>query len=289
MDDRNFILSYYRDATEGMHVQCIRRSEEAQKRHTHAYFQVYYVAAGSLEHYIQDSTATLYRGDIFIVPPGVRHRIRPGADALFYTFSFMPEIFGELGACSAMSVHFLRDLENPQNHMIPPVITIPAEDVLHIEDLFKQMLAIFQKKAPGGNALLLAYGNLLITLLSKIFYETSPHSNLPMLKNNRQAILRSIAYIEQNYAEDLKLEQLARYCAMSKSSFSALFTQTAGTSFNRFLNQCRIQHACKYIRQGYSITGIYGLCGYRDFSTFYRNFKKVIGMSPEQFKKSLKE
>ena len=43
MDDRNFILSYYRDATEGMHVQCIRRSEEAQKSHTHAYFQVYYV------------------------------------------------------------------------------------------------------------------------------------------------------------------------------------------------------------------------------------------------------
>jgi AraC-like DNA-binding protein/mannose-6-phosphate isomerase-like protein (cupin superfamily) len=287
MDARNFILTYYRDATDGMHVQCIRHSTEAQKPHTHMYFQIYYIAAGTLEHFVQERTATLSRGDMFIVPPGVQHRIAPSSDALFYTFSFMPEILGEPGACSAMAIHFLRDLENAQDHKIPPVITTPAEDVLHIEDLFKQMLATFQKKAPGGSAVLLSYGNLLVTLLAKSFYETA-QTNFPTLKNNRQAILRGISYIEQNYAEDLNLEHLARYCAMSKSSFSTLFSQTAGTTFNRFLNHCRIEHACKYIRQGYSITGIYGLCGYRDFSTFYRNFKKITGLSPELFKRSLK-
>lgn len=285
MDARNFILAYYRDAADGMHVQCLRSSEEAQKPHTHAYFQIYYVAAGKLEHYIAENSATLTRGDMFIIPPGVRHHIRFSPDVLFYTFSFMEEVFEQPGSCGAMAVHFLQGLDQQNIH---PVISLPDSEVLHTEDLFKQMLAVFQSKAPGSDAILRAYGNLLVTLLAKNFYESAPQSSFPALKNNRQAVLRGISYIEQNYAEDLTLERLARYCAMSKSSFSSLFSQIAGTTFHRFLNNCRVQHACEYIRQGYSITGIYGLCGYRDFSTFYRNFKKFTGRSPEQFKQSLK-
>lgn len=288
MDTRNFMLSYYRDAADGMHVQCIRSSEEAQKSHTHVYFQIYYVVAGKLEHYMEQDSAALTQGDMFIIPPGVRHHIRSSKDALFYTFSFMPEVLGEPGSCNTMAIHFLRELEHPHRNNIHPAISLPAGQVLHVEDLFKQMLTTFQSKAPGSDAVLRAYGNLLVTLLAKSFYSAVPHDTFPSLKNNRQAILHGISYIQQNYTENLTLEQLARYCAMSKSSFSSLFSQIAGATFHRFLNNCRIQHACQYLRQGYSITGIYGLCGYRDFSTFYRNFKKVTGLSPEHFKKSLK-
>lgn len=285
---RKFMLSYYRDAAEGLHVQRIHSSVEAQKPHTHAYFQIYYVAQGELEHHLDNSSAVLSRGDMFIIPPSVMHRIRIRGDVQFYTFSFMPEIFGEPGACSAMAIHFLRELEQRAATDIRPAVSTSLEDTLHIENLFKQMLSVFKTKEPGSNALLRAYGNLLVTLLAKNYYESIPDNFFPALKNNKQAVLRGISYIEQNYADPLSLESVARYCAMSRSSFSALFSKVAGKTFQRYLNDCRIQHACDYIRRGYLITGIYGLCGYRDFSTFYRNFKKITGQSPEQFKQSLK-
>ena len=40
----------------------------------------------------------------------------------------------------------------------------------------------------------------------------------------------------------------------------------------------------KYIEDGYKITAIYGLCGYNDFTTFYRNFKKIMGCSAEEYR-----
>ena len=41
------------------------------------------------------------------------------------------------------------------------------------------------------------------------------------------------------------------------------------------------------IKKGYKITAIYGLCGYDDFTTFYRNFKKIIGVSPKEYKNKI--
>ena len=288
MDSRQFVISYYRDAADGMHVQYIRNSTEAQRPHSHTYFQIYYVAVGHLKHFVAEETATLSRGDMFIIPPGVTHHIRVIGDAEFYTLSFMPEIFGEAGACNTMAVHFLRELESAHNNALRPMVTTAPEDTLYMEGLFKQMLHTFHQKQPGSNAVLRAYCNLLVTLLAKTCYETAPSDFLPAMKNNRQAILRGISYIEQNYTDDLTPEVVARYCAMSKSSFATLFSKVAGTSFHRYLNNCRINHACNYIRQGYQITGIYGLCGFRDFSTFYRNFKRVTGLSPEDYKKTQK-
>lgn len=56
--------------------------------------------------------------------------------------------------------------------------------------------------------------------------------------------------------------------------------------FNNYLNICRVKKATEYIKDGYKITAIYGLCGYTDFSTFYRNFKKIMGVTPMEFKKN---
>ena len=60
--------------------------------------------------------------------------------------------------------------------------------------------------------------------------------------------------------------------------------EEVATSFCQYLNACRIKRSLRYIEQGYKITAIYGLCGFEDFTTFYRNFKRVMGRSPLQYK-----
>ena len=89
MDYKKFVLSYYKNAMQGVHIQRIQHSEEAKKPHSHDYFQLYYVLGGSLLHSTAYGEATLSAGDTFFVPPGEMHHIDRTENMELFTFSFM--------------------------------------------------------------------------------------------------------------------------------------------------------------------------------------------------------
>ena len=94
-----------------------------------------------------------------------------------------------------------------------------------------------------------------------------------------------ISYIDENFAEPLTLSDMAKWCAMSRSEFCKQFFNMSGTTFSHYLNSARIKHAVKLLESNHSITSVQILCGYNDFSTLYRNFKKIMGSSPLQYRK----
>ena len=73
MNIKNFLLSYYQNATESFHIQKLDQAFEAKHPHTHAYFQIYYVSKGCLRHFVDQKVSLLYQSDMFIVPPGAMH------------------------------------------------------------------------------------------------------------------------------------------------------------------------------------------------------------------------
>lgn len=281
----NFVLSYYDNAVDGIHVQRRTASEAASQPHTHAYFQIYYVAKGSLTHYVGNASSILSRGEMFIIPPGRTHYIKDITDAVFYSFSFMPDTFGEPTDMNRMAVGILRTLEKAGGDEMRPKITVPSDEVLHMESIMSEMLRTFERKSLGYGEALRAYGILLLNLFVRVFYETMPEHFQLDAQSSRQAVLLGVQYIDQNFTEQLTLDAIAHRCAMSKSCFCSQFSAITGTSFHKYLNTCRINHAIRYIKKGYKITSLYGLCGYNDFTTFYRNFKKVTGLSPEEYRK----
>jgi len=281
----NFVLSYYDNAEDGIHIQRRTSSEAASQPHTHAYFQIYYVDKGSLTHYVGNASSVLSRGEMFIIPPGSTHYIKGGTDAVFYSFSFMPDTFGEPTDSNRMAVGFLRTLEQADNDEIHPKITVPSDEVLHIESVMAEMLRTFERKSLGYGEAMRAYGILLLNLFVRVYYETMPERFQLDAQSSRQAVLLGVQYVDRNFTEQLTVEDIAKRCAMSKSCFCSQFSAITGTSFHKYLNVRRINHAITYIKKGYKITSIYGLCGYNDFTTFYRNFKKVTGLSPEEYRK----
>ena len=280
MDIKKFALSYYDNSLENFHIQKLEKAYEAKKPHTHEYFQIYYIANSSLSHFIENKSSKLHQGDMFIIPPGVMHYISPEDDTVFYSFSFMPDFFSEANQNNKLVNLFLRNLLTEKE--ILPKVSVDSKDIFYIESIMERMLDEFNRKDFGFYEIIHSYAVLLLAVLARNYFEKN---TLPKyFENNKHFVMHCVEYIENNFTENISLNEISKRSAMSKNSFCELFRKLTGHSFNNYLNICRIKKATEYIKDGYKITAIYGLCGYNDFSTFYRNFKKIMGVSPKEFK-----
>ncbi len=284
MDIKNFVLSYYRNSNDGFHIHKVENTLEAKKPHTHDYFQVYYIAKGSLTHFVENDSAHLTQGDMCIIPPQTIHYITPQPGTVFYSFSFMPNFLGDPNQNNRLAVTFLRNLQTEKTRSIRPKVSLASEEIFYVENIMEHILKEFNLKPFGYDETIRAYALLLVTMLVRGYFETIDENISDHFENNKQFILHCIEYMENNFTEEISLEEIARRSAMSKSCFCRIFSNVTGYTFNSYLNKLRIQKAEEYIKQGYKITAVYGLCGYNDFSTFYRNFKKIKGVSPQTYK-----
>lgn len=284
---RNFVLSFYDNAADGIHIQRLEKPREAKEFHTHVYFQIYYIKKGSLTHFVEDYSSKLSAGDMFIIPPGVVHRIEDDEGISFYSLSFMPEIIEEMSHTASFAANFLHRIE--KETCIRPKITLPPKEVLRIETLVEQIYDEFQNKALAGGEIVKMYTALLISLFARIYYDLSNELPIPQSKDKNHLMLYCIDYIKLNYFKSLSIEDMLRLSALSRSDFCVRFREITGYSFLQYLNICRIKKACEHIKNGEKITSIYSFCGYDDFSTFYRNFVKVTGVSPAQYREANKK
>lgn len=99
-------------------------------------------------------------------------------------------------------------------------------------------------------------------------------------------IMRATEYIQKHYHEDISLSYVAEYVGKSKNYFSTLFKQEIGISFVEYINNIRIQEACRLLlttdRLNYEIAADVGFCNYKYFSSVFR---KQMHCSPDQYRR----
>ena len=283
MDIRKFVLSFYKNAADGFHIQRITHSTEAVKLHSHAYYQVYYVHSGRIIHHVPYAAAELSGSDVFILPPDVPHFIElPEETADFYSMSFMPDFFQGSEGSSRLAADFLHHMTASAAECIQPKISLPEEDIPFIETLFGRILKEFASDRAGKKEIIHAYVSLFLSILARSYFEEEAESL--RLQTKRDTITHCVAYIRNHFDEDLTLAEMARRFAMSRTGFCNLFASVTGTSFKNYLNGYRIQKACEMIRSGEKVSNVSLLCGYSDYSTFHRNFKKYMSVSPAEYR-----
>lgn len=95
-----------------------------------------------------------------------------------------------------------------------------------------------------------------------------------------------IDYIHANYDKDIKASDLAMSCGLSESHFRKVFTETMNMSPMEYVNMMRIRYACNLIqKKDMSMEDVGIKVGFQSQSSFNRNFKQIVGMSPYQWKR----
>ncbi len=92
-------------------------------------------------------------------------------------------------------------------------------------------------------------------------------------------------YLRAHYADNVSLEQLAQTVYLSPFHLSRLFRERLGLPPHTYLNQIRVNHAKTLLNSGLSLTAVAHDVGFADQSHLSKAFKRVVGVSPGEYRK----
>ena len=102
-------------------------------------------------------------------------------------------------------------------------------------------------------------------------------------------IVKGRTYIQENYDQDISLDDVSRHLNLSPYYFSKLFKSETGTTFVEYLTNLRIDRAKELLRdESLSIKEVCASVGYSDPNYFSRAFKKNLGVTPTVYREGLR-
>lgn len=124
---------------------------------------------------------------------------------------------------------------------------------------------------------------------------TSLLATLETLESVRQKIVysrrleRLWIFIEESYSDaDIRLTHAAKRSGVSQDHLNILLRRFADTTFHDLLARYRVEKSLKLIcERNYTLTEIYGRCGFNSPTTFERQFKRWVGCLPREYKSGL--
>lgn len=105
------------------------------------------------------------------------------------------------------------------------------------------------------------------------------------LEEHSRRILSVKAYIDNHYADDIKLKDLADVACMSETAMSRFFKLHTGRTVSDYIMDIRLGYASRMlVDTNKSVADISYCCGYNNLSNFNRLFKRKKGCSPTEFR-----
>ena len=98
-------------------------------------------------------------------------------------------------------------------------------------------------------------------------------------------IKEALSYIEQNFQNNITIEDIAAFCGLNRSYFGKIFHDTIGKSPQEFLISYRMTKAAELLKlTSLSVADIGNAVGYPNQLHFSRAFKNIYGISPRDWR-----
>ncbi|CAN5374712.1 AraC family transcriptional regulator [soil metagenome] len=94
-------------------------------------------------------------------------------------------------------------------------------------------------------------------------------------------------YVNESFGESVRHPKAASLAGLSPAAFSRFFRKRMGKTFEAYVTEVRIGHACRRLTEADSrITEVAFGVGFNNLSNFNRHFRKLKGLSPREYRQS---
>lgn len=244
--------------------------------HHHDFFEICFLLGGEVRFRVEGKTLTLEPGDMLLINPRELHHAIISRDTLYERIvlwidkNFLLELSGggeDLSAC------FDTHLPTHSNRLRPT-----ATQRVYLQGLLEKLVGEFYGSEPGSALYARGLLTQFLVEVNRISAKTKEDS-----AQEKSLIDRVLRYIGEHYRENLTLEEIASAFYVSKYHLSHAFSHQVGTSIYRYIQFRRLMHARELLEAGAMPGEVYPLCGFGDYTNFYRAFKNAYGCSPREF------
>jgi AraC family transcriptional regulator len=155
----------------------------------------------------------------------------------------------------------------------------------HIQSMMLALHADLEDGSPAGPLYGESLGLALSTYLVRRYSvrnSATPdcRGSMPTMRLNR-----TLEFINQNLARDLRLWELAQVAGMSPNYFCELFKASTGLPPYQYILRCRIERAKQYLRDPkITLACAAEAVGFADQSHFTKVFRRIVGVTPTRFR-----
>lgn len=250
----NFI---FRDMFDSMSVP------SALKRHMHNEYELYFFLQGNVDYTLGSSLYHLNAGDMLFIRPTVFHFPKILSDMPYHRiyFNFSKE-------------HVHSDLQKNLNDF-SPFYHIAKESIIH--KLYKNAIySVERYQDQDKYNVLIKYLNLILTELKYTASNENSKTTMPV----HPLLSEILQYIETNLANILSLTSIANEFFVSPSWITHTFHKYMNIGAMQYITRKKILISQQLIENGIPPTEAAERCGFRNYSTFYLQYKKILGTNP---------
>lgn len=236
--------------------------------HLHTHIEILYVLDGEIEVTIGSNKKILKNGDFSIAFPNRIHSYNTEKDTTNNCILTLLPV--------EMSGEYMNILlkQYPSNPFI-------SGKILHKDIPYSMKSLMEYQNIPVDINVITAYLQLILSRVMPLL-ELNPNRD----RQPPDQTAKLITYLADNFTEPVSLDQLASYMGISKYQISRIFSEKLHTSLSQYINALRINYAQTLLqRTDEDILSISFTCGYENSRTFNREFLKICGCSPREYRK----
>lgn len=263
---------------------CIRYSDRLgvapYPLHHHTYYEALYFLSGSVRYGIEGEQYQLNAGALLIVPPYHLHQVCLPADAPYERIvlgfdALLPENLSG-GICDLSTC---LDTQRPGHTNVFWLESGPREE---LHTLMHALLRESRQEEFGKS---LAERTLLTQIFLLLNRASQSGAFAAALEPPGAKLVRAVAaYLDSHYADSISLETLEKHFFVSRYYLSREFTRLVGCPPHRYLLQKRLANAQRLLRGGTPPQQAAALCGFEEYTNFYRRFRTAYGVGPQAYR-----